>query len=284
MIKWPRRAKEAIKKLFEPLQDIDVYVEDCNDEVFYSTLLKRVSQGKVKIVRVFALEGRESVIKAAMQYDHSIRKALFIIDGDLDWVSGSPTPNVAGLHRLDAYCIENLLLCERALTQILVEDIVISEDDAGRNLDFNSWIISIQDPLLELFSAFAIAKIFIPHKKTVSCRVGNLCSQSDNKTKTLLDLSKVLKVKNEVLTAAKSVVDENIVNTTYQNMYNRLKRLPIPLYAVSGKDYLFPLLHFLIQPLGCRITTKSLRIRLAKNGDVLRFSGLNEAIINASLS
>lgn len=281
MIKWPERAKAAIKKLFEPLQDIDVYVEDSNDEVFYTTLLKRVSEGRIQIARVFSLQGRESVIKAAMKHDHSIRKALFIIDGDLEWVLGFSPPNIVGLHRHDAYCIENLLLCEKALTQILSEDIVITEDEAAKKLNFNNWLNSIQDPLLELFSAFATAKIFIPNQKTVSSRVGNMCSQQN--AQTVLDTSKVSQAKENVLTAAEVKGNRYEVDLTYRKTLTRLKQLPFPLHAVSGKDYLFPLLHFLMTSLGCKISTKSLRIRLAKNGDILRFSGLSKAIFRASL-
>ena len=35
MIRWPARALDAIQKLFEPLQDVDIFVEDAEDEVFY---------------------------------------------------------------------------------------------------------------------------------------------------------------------------------------------------------------------------------------------------------
>jgi len=279
MIKWPERAKGAIKKLFEPLQDIDVYVEDHNDEVFYTTLLKRVAEDRIRIARVFALDGRESVIKAAIAHDNAIRKALFVIDGDLDWVLGDPAPHIVGLHRHEAYCIENMLLCDKALSQILSEDIVITEDEAAIKLDFNNWRNSIQNPLLELFSSFAIAKKFIPEQKTVSSRVGKMCIQQKNIT--VLDPSKVLQAKKQVLTAVEAIVDKSTAILAYEKVLARLKELPFPLHAVSGKDYLFPLLHFLMASLGCRITTKSLRIRLAKNGDINRFAGLRDAIFRA---
>ena len=111
VFRWPKRARAAIRKLFEPLQPIDVYVEDTNDEVFYRALLNRVLDGRVHIARVFGLGGRQAVVEAAANHDHFERRALFIVDGDLEWVRGLPAPKIPYLHRHEAYCIENLLFC-----------------------------------------------------------------------------------------------------------------------------------------------------------------------------
>lgn len=102
MIKWPERAIGAIRNLFEPLQDIDVYVEDTNDEAFYRALLNAATN-EITVKRVFALNGRKNVIDAATAYDQKTRPALFIIDGDLPWVKGEPSPKIVGLHCHDAY-------------------------------------------------------------------------------------------------------------------------------------------------------------------------------------
>jgi Protein of unknown function (DUF4435) len=108
MLKWPSRARIAIRKLFQPLQDIDVYVEDENDEVFYRALLKRVGANEIRVARVFGLGGRSAVIEAARAYQDPQRRALFLIDGDLDWVRGVALQGPAHLHRHEAYCVENL--------------------------------------------------------------------------------------------------------------------------------------------------------------------------------
>lgn len=109
MLKWPTRALDAIQKLFEPLQDVDVFVEDADDEVFYSHLLRRITVAEARVVRVFAKNGREAVIDAARHHRPSGRAVLYLIDGDLEWVLGKAAPSVARLFRLPAYCIENLL-------------------------------------------------------------------------------------------------------------------------------------------------------------------------------
>lgn len=282
MLKWPDRAKVAIRKLFEPLQAIDIYIEDSNDEAFYKTLLNTVSKGKVTIARVFPLGGRQPVIDAALAHDHSKRRALFLIDGDFEWVRGLPAPLVFGIHRHDAYCIENLLFCEKALAQILSQDAILTEDEACQTLDLKSWIRSIQDPLLELFSAFATSHEFAPEIKTVSLGVGNLCTQP-KKGAAVLDVAKVSHATTKAMEDAEAKADKKKVQNIYNQTLVRLKSLKYPLHAVSGKDFLIPLVDFLLQSHGCRIKRKSLRMRMACSGDIDRFNELHVALTKAAL-
>lgn len=281
MIKWPERAKAAIIKLFEPLQDIDVYVEDANDYVFYKTLLSEVTKGKIKIERVFPLGGREKVVAKAKNHDQNSRRALFIIDGDLDWVLGVPPPNIAGLHQHKAYCIENLLVCEKALCKILSQEAIITEDQATTLLNFKFWVQSVQEPLLELFAAFATAKTLAPGEKTVAYGVGNLCTKQPS-GHTVLDVRKVAGAVGNALTASEAKVGKQETTAMYQQTLSRLKTLTFPLHAVSGKDFLLPLIDFWLQFHGCRVKRKVLRMRLATNGDITRFAELHEAIHSAA--
>lgn len=282
MIQWPQRARSAIKKLFEPLQDIDVYVEDTNDEVFYRTLLNKIADGKVSIARVFSLGGRTAVIEAAKHHDFSKRRALFLIDGDLDWVRGSPPPNDPGLHQHEAYCVENLLLCEKALAFLLAQDAVLSEEDAEVALGFGAWVSSIQQPLIELFAAYGTAHEISPEIPTVSKGVGVMCTKNRKTKCTSLDLTKVSNEKTGVLTIVENVGGKSRAARTYQRILRRLQALPFPLRGVSGKDFLLPLADFLLQSHGCRIKRRSLRIRLATAGDLTRFSPLYEVLLKAA--
>lgn len=283
MLRWPERAKAAIKKLFEPLQDIDVYVEDTNDEAFYRTLLNKICKDEVTIARVFSLGGREAVVDAAKKHDHKKRRALFIIDGDLDWVLGVPPPNVIGLHQHGAYCIENLLVCEKALCEILSQEIVVTEDVAAELLKFSWWVNSIQQPLVELFSAFATARKFAPEEKTVAQGVGVLCTNQGTKVGTHLDVVKVSAALDKALAAAEGKVGKQKARAMYRRTLSRSNKLAFPLHCVSGKDFILPLLDFWLQKHGCRIKRKSLRMRLAMAGDIKRFTELNNAIASAAI-
>lgn len=282
MLKWPDRAKSAIRKLFEPLQEIDVYVEDKNDEAFYRCLLNSASNGEVMVARVFALGGRQPVIDAAIAHDQRLRRALFIIDGDMPWIKGEAVPAVIGLHCHDAYCIENLILCEKALSLLVSQEIAVTEDEAAMRLAYGNWLQTVESQLLELFSAFATVHTYDSSVKTVAQGVGVMCVKHSKTGKTELDSKKVYQAKEVALKAAKKIESSATINATYHRLLARFKGFTQPLHAVSGKDFLLPLIDFHLQSLGCRIKRKSLRIRLASAGEMARFSSLSNALTRAA--
>lgn len=281
MLKWPDRAKIALRELFEPLQEIDVYVEDLNDEAFYRSLLKQATQDTVKIARVFSLGCRAAVVSTARNYNHASRPALFIVDGDLPWVKGDPPLNIIGLHQHDAYCVENLLFCEKAIITLFSQELAITEDITSKQLLYTNWTNSIREPLSELFAAFATLNTYNPQAPTVSKGVSNLCSQH-NKKLTKLDTHKTNKARDSALQLAEAASTAEIAAQTYQKILKRIKSLPEPLHAVSGKDFLIPLLNFHLSSCNCRIKTRTLRIRLACAGDQTRFANLANALEHAA--
>ena len=281
MLKWPQKAQSAIRKFFEPLQDIDVYIEDSNDEVFYRCLLKYACGDKVKVARVFSLGGRRAVEAAAMTHNHKNRRALFIVDGDLPWVRGDASPIIQGLHRHDAYCIENLLFCEKALGLVFAQEAVLTEANAHATLDYAAWKNSISEPLLKLFAAFATVNHFDPTVPTVSKGVGVLCKKTANGT--VLDSTKVQqKIEDSIQCASAKIVTQAAASDFFDKILERIKLLKDPLNAVSGKDFLLPLIDFHLQTLGCRIRRKSLRVRLAAAGDRTRFDSLAKSLEKAA--
>lgn len=282
MLRWPSRARTALRKLFEPLQDIDVYVEDTNDEAFYRCLLNSASGGRVSVARVFGLGGRQAVLATATVHDHKTRRALFIIDGDLPWVRGEGPPNIVGLHQHNAYCVENLLICEEALSQLLAQEIAVTEADAATALDFHNWRNTLLSPLAELFAAFATVNEVDPTVPTVSKGAGVLCSTKKKAGAPTLDLAKVRKARDHALQSAEAVLGTKPVATRYTEILQRILAKSDPLLAVSGKDYVIPLIDFHLQSLGCRIKRKSLRIRLASAGQRARFSALAESLLHAA--
>lgn len=279
MLKWPERANAAIRKLFEPLQEFDVYVEDTNDEPFYRCLLNYIASEDVTIARVFGLGGRQAVLDFATSYNQKSRRALFIIDGDLAWVKGESLARVPGVHRHEAYCIENLLICERAISTILAQEIVVTESDATKLLNFQQWRSAIIAPLAELFAAFATVNDFDPTVATVSQRVGNVC---ETRQTVSLDPAKVRVCRDRALKAAEAKANVQVVTTRYNTLVSRIMTMHDPSRAISGKDYLLPLLGFHLQSFHCRIKTKSLRMRLASAGDKGRFSELADALLSTA--
>lgn len=278
MLKWPARATGALRKLFEPLQEIDVYVEDSNDEAFYRCLLNSATNNSVQVARVFGLGGRPALLAAAAAHDHHKRRALYIIDGDFPWVRGDAPPNIVGLHQLEAYCVENLLVCEKAISLLVSQEIAITEQEAEAALGFGTWRTSVLEPLCELFAAFATAVEFDSTIPTVSQGVGVMCAQHRAPVRTELDRVKVQGARDRALLAAEAVADKDIVAARYATTLQRIYKIHDPLRAVSGKDFVLPLIDFHLQRLGCRIRRKSLRIRLASAGQMERFASLAEGL------
>ena len=82
MLSWPKKATQALRVLFAPLQDVDIYVEDSDYEAFYPTLLRRIVPEHVRIRRVFPLDGRDNLLREAPSIKLKEPQALFIVDGD----------------------------------------------------------------------------------------------------------------------------------------------------------------------------------------------------------
>ncbi|PZU91585.1 MAG: hypothetical protein DCE90_19545 [Pseudanabaena sp.] len=278
MLQWPIRARKAIAKLFAPLQDLEVYVEDDNDEVFYKTLLQRVAY-PVRIARVVSLGGRSAVINAAATHDPEASRAIFLIDGDLEWVKNEPQPPGNSLYRHDAYCIENLILCKAALTLLLTQELAVSDADAESQLCFENWISGFEDLLTELFAAYATVHRFCPTYRTVSNGVGNLCTSGERKKPPSISSIKVRKAIEDALIESERGADRNIVYSYFNSILQRIRSLPNPVDAVSGKDFLFPLLFFHLKTLECTLTRRSIRMRLAGSCNILRFQALRDLMI-----
>ena len=283
MIKWPTRAKAAIRSLFIPLQDIEVYVEDENDEVFYRALLKRVVEPNIKVARVLSLGNRDAVIAAATHHDYTAKPALFIIDGDLEWVRNLPKPAAKGLHRHNAYCVENLLICSRAVTSLLAQDAVLSEDAAAESLNFVDWQKSFDEPLTDLFAAYATAQEFCPQLKTVSIGVGVMCTQSKKGKKSTLATAKVNQHIAHTLAEVEKIVGKPRTTAYFKKTQERIRALPFPIDAISGKDFIFPLLGFHLKSLGSSVNRRSLKVRLAAMCADDRLRDLRIAVNQASL-
>lgn len=278
MIKWPVRALGAVRKLFEPLQDVDIYVEDAGDEVFYTHLFKRIAGEEVRVAKVFSLNGRSSVIEAAEAHDQTSRRALYLIDGDLDLAKALPPASTAfGVHQLNAYCIENYLICEMGAATILMHNATMSEEEAVKKLNFSDWIESIKTPLIELFIAYATSHTADASFRTVSKGVGILCTQQTRKNLTL-DVVKVEAEKKYALKIAEDAVGvDQALEISSLISYN-VRKLEMPLTIVSGKDFLLPLLHFRLNGCGCGINQQQLRMRLAVHCDTSVFAPLLESL------
>ncbi|MES2859474.1 MAG: DUF4435 domain-containing protein [Pseudomonadota bacterium] len=261
MLRWPVEAGRAIARLFSPLQDIDIFIEDQGDEVFYSHLFSVASSPPQRICRVVALGGRGEVEAACRTYAGA-RKALFLIDGDLAWVRGDPAPNIDRLYRLQCYCIENAIIIQRAVEALVSEDCICAGQDAEQRLQFNDWKREV-DGLVDLFVRYAVLNALAPEIPTVHrIPIGNLLVAGQPPSLCPTKLS-----------AAIAVAETEIVGQvgTAQaleeigRVEGRVSLLSERLAIVSGKDFLLPLLLFRVKGvIGMPIRKDVMRFRLAK--------------------
>ncbi len=273
MIKWSGRSKPGLRRLFEQLQDIDVYVEDEGDEVFYSRLFKRITINRLRIERVYALNGRKSVLEKCRTHDFTRRKALFIIDGDLEFAKGAPPPLESPyLHRLDAYCMENKILCKNAIAKIYLEESDVDSEKTDVILDVENWLGGVREVLPSLFAAFATLHAFAPHVRTVRDGVGDLLEQVGKKS--VLSRERVEQKIQNVLESAELHTTKEQLESRLSDTTQHIASLNDPLDCVSGKDYLLPLLQFHLSSKNCSVGRPSLRRRLSLNCDIEPFKNL----------
>jgi hypothetical protein len=277
----PDRALTSRGVLYRPLQDIEVYVEDEDSEVFYTELLLRLIGTEVQINRVFALRGRERVLEECRKF-HGTHRAIFIIDGDLDWVAGKPIPLIQKLFVHQCYCVENYLFSETAMLEVIVESSGrLSREEARRRLDWPKVRKEYQDPLIELFIEFAAAHLMKPDLPTISTGVGILCTQKTRKSAPDLDRSKVSLLCARVRDAVIQEVGPDDYQRTREKIALRVAEMADPFDAISGKSYLIPLQMFILKRFSRQnIDRPSFVFRLAKYCSLDRLDLLKNAIVN----
>jgi hypothetical protein len=236
----------------------------------------------VRIARVFTPGNRAAVIAKAQAHDFAARRAFFLIDGDLDWVRGEPAPFPDLVYRLDAYCVENLLIHEDAAVKFLIEEAVLSEAAAIQALQFDHWLKGVSSSLLDLFAWFAVLNLVKPSEPTVSLGIGMLLAKPGKGVPKAVDPSKVLTLVSDVRKKAEIATSKKDAAALQSAILNRIKKLPIPSDAISGKDYLFPLFEYHLWRSVTRQTSrKSLRVRFARNCCLERFKLMSEALLRS---
>lgn len=275
--KWPARALGAIVALFRPLQDIDVYVEDEGSEAFYSALIRRIAPEGVRVQRVFPLQGRLKVLDGAKTHDFTSRPALFVVDGDYEWVRGEPPPSSPGVYRLDAYCVENLLVCENAATQFLMECEACDEATARTKLDFSAWAKGLSC-LVELFAAWAVLNKLAPATATVSTGLSPFLVAKTGATS--VDPALVGAAHSSAVCTVSAQTGGSELLSAVQG---RVAGLAFPLDAASGKDFVLLALRFHIRAKTKeKFSLNSLKFRLARLVAPSRFAGLGQALLRAA--
>jgi hypothetical protein len=232
-------------------------------------------------VRVFPKGGRQAVLEAAQQHDFQQRRALFLVDGDFEWVRDENPPAARGVYRVEAYCIENLLIHEVPAVQITIEEAGLTETTAKRTLAFHTWIQQVSSALVPLFISFAALNLVNPDEATTGLGIGSILTARKKGKWPELDAAKIAAVTAEADRKLEALVGISRSETIRATLRKRVNQLAEPVRIVSGKDFLMPLLEFHLRACKAICRREALRIRMARHSDPTRFAELSRAIESA---
>lgn len=277
---FPERALPSKAVLYQPLQDIDIYVEDEGSEVFYTELLSRLTENKARIATVIPLRGRENVIKRCTKYSEP-RPALFLIDGDLHWLAGLTLPSSKYLYIHPCYCVENYLFCEKAMIQVVAENNgMLKEDEVARKLNWTNLRTTLEQHLVPLFVEFAVAFALCSDIKTVAHGIGSVLRDARKGTPPEMDTNKVEAVRREVMAEVICRAGQETYEKTHLVIEKQIKVLTHPLDSVSGKHFLIPIQMFEAGRIGGqKMTRKSFVFRLARHCSLGKLDALKRKIL-----
>jgi len=237
MLELSDEAKRLTSTFLTYRNDIDIYTEDeLKDKEFYKVLFDRLLTKKLKINDITPLGSRKNVITRCGNEPENGRKKIFIIDKDINVVSGNNIPVLKNLFILDGYCIENFVLDKESITKFIYMNCAIRpKEEIESDLDYENWLANYANKLVELFIHFGIID-FYGGKFTLF----NANKFHDGITyKEELVNEEIEKSKNEILL--------HTSNENYQQKYDEIKAkwsncIESLMTIVSGKNYLIPIL------------------------------------------
>ncbi|TMX55914.1 DUF4435 domain-containing protein [Vibrio rotiferianus] len=273
---YKQKHMSSIGVLYRQLQDIEIYVEDQDSEVFYMQLFTRLLDGTAKIKKVIPLNGRKNVIDGASNHKDDSPK-VYVIDGDLYRNANLFNNELARLYVHNFYCVENALFCVNAAAKIVQESLGnVTIIEAKERLNWDDWLEEITPHLVRLFTLFSAAFKLNPTIKTTSRGFTSIITSCKNKLP-YLDSDKVEAQYNEVLDALREDFSDKEIEEEIESVMAFAEDNGLDI--VSGKDFLIPLMCFKIkEACGVSLTVNSRNFRLASHCDLDKLAPLKEFI------
>lgn len=281
---WSDDSLKSRGLFYRDVQDINIYVEDENSEIFYDVVFKTLINSDIKIKKIIPLNGRDNVIEFSRNYTDS-KPALFIIDGDLYLARGERIKDIERLYEHDRYCIENFLFSLDGLVEIIFETVAKkTKEEIINEINWQSINENIEESLIDLFIEFAIINKIDYKIKTVKIGVDDLFVSKSIKDY-LISKQKVddlIKQKRLELILRNGLNYNKIskdYNTIKASILENLEGFENKLCIISGKHFLMGILfrilkkHAVINP-----TMDSFKLRLAKYYNKESLSSLKKAI------
>jgi hypothetical protein len=237
MLELSGESKRLVSTFLTYRNDIDIYTEDeIKDKEFYKVLFGRLLDNKILINDITPLGSKSNVLDRCKREPDNGRKKIFIIDGDVTIIHGKDVPSLKNLFILDAYCIENFVLDKQsAINFIYLNCATKPKEEIENDLDFEVWLGSYTDKLVDLFIHFGLIDFFGGQFSLFNAQKFH---QKGNFSEELVEQD-ITKLKTEILALT--------TKREYDLKYEELRKkwvdcLGSLLTIVSGKDYLIPIL------------------------------------------
>ena len=267
MIAYSRRATKGLAYFWRPWNDIDIYVEDTAYTNMYKIMISNILRGKAKVNKLFPAGGKEEVLKICREcQEYSLRKTLFLVDGDLTTLTGEQVPQLKYLYQLSVHCAENLVVLERAITEVAFEcSGSMNMPEIREELRFETWKKDVVSKMFPLYQVFAAAAILRVGAKSVSVNARALVDGT-LPSETALSSEFVQNEKRRVEETCIESVGREEYEEAIQKVCSRSPRSVEEQFKIlSGKYVLLPLLDYhLREKVGFRDHGKVLKNRLAR--------------------
>jgi hypothetical protein len=267
MISYSNRAMIGLAHLYRSYNDIDIFVEDTTCRNAYEALIGRMIGENVRVERIFQLGGRKAVIEKCREDTDSTRKKIYIIDGDIDVLTGKYEKRIKNLYQLKEYCFENLIIDEYALIEVLSETLSNTDRrDIEKVIRFHEIRSELRDCIYGLFVMYALLAELNVSVPTVNFPLARLC---------YIDHSKVRRVDAKAVRSRIRDLMAIAIKECGANAFREKKARYKAVFehnkgdfmrCISGKSYIIPLIIDRCRALGSyKDNTDSLKVRLSKH-------------------
>ena len=274
--------RKAATVFTEYRNSIDIYTEDCGkDKVFYVELFKKLlADTDVVVNDIYPLGCKNTVVETCKNDMDNRRKKLYIVDGDI-YLQFSKKINLPNLHVLDAYCIENYMVCEESICymayKLYARD---SYENIKKLLDIPQILANITKPLIDLFFYYSIQKECMGRfdLKSVECYMNMSTCEIDMEKIN----NKIAEIKIGLLRNGFSEDKINVLIETGKNLFPYSKETLLTI--VSGKDFIIPFFKHHIHKcinLAMRLSKEAWKLNLLDKCDLVRLESLKQSILSA---
>ena len=284
-IEFSTEVRQAATVFTQYRNTIDIYTEDKEeDKIFYVSLLTRLLAGTdIHIKDVYPLGCRNTVISCCQKDTDAKRRKLYIVDGDI-YLQFRDKEKYDGLYVLDAYCIENFMICEESLCYLAFRlDGRKPFEEVKQLLNIPQVLNSLVHPLTDLFFYYSIQMELYGQYEIL-----HIDAYLDDKRENI-DNTKIENKIADIRSGLKSYgKEDNEIDLLLEQRKERFPyNLETLLTVVSAKNYIIPYFRHLINKkmeYNIRIPNESWKFNLVDKYEIERLNCLKEEIIRVSQS